>query len=127
MAIESQESSVKRQEPVRDDRQPASDRRLPAMDRFARRVVIEHLQPEIDAGRFPIKRTVGEIIDVSATIFADRHDVIVAVLQDRHGATAETAELAEQGPSAVSEASALNRLPLRETAMTLAAPGTDGW
>jgi len=77
MAIESQESSVERQEPVRDDRRPPAGSSLPAIDRFARRVIIEHLQPEIDAGRFPIKRTVGEMVDVSATIFTDRQDVIV--------------------------------------------------
>ena len=29
-------------------------------DALARRVVVEHVKPEIDAGRFPIKRTPGE-------------------------------------------------------------------
>src|SRR5262245_49274732 len=52
-------------------------------DAFSRRVVIERIQPEIDGGRFPIKRTIGEIVDVSATIFADGHDVLMAVLRDR--------------------------------------------
>jgi starch synthase (maltosyl-transferring) len=41
-----------------------------------RRVVIEHLKPEIDGGRFPIKRVVGEKVIVSADIFADGHDTI---------------------------------------------------
>jgi len=48
------------------------------------RVVIERVEPEIDAGRFPIKRTVGESVDVSADIFADGHDRIAAVLRYRH-------------------------------------------
>ncbi|HXI29375.1 MAG TPA: maltotransferase domain-containing protein, partial [Vicinamibacterales bacterium] len=54
---------------------------------IAARVVIERIQPEVDGGRFPIKRTVGETVDVSATIFADGHDVLVAVLRDRHSHT----------------------------------------
>ena len=31
-----------------------------------RRVVIENVQPEIDSGRFPIKRIMGQIIEVQA-------------------------------------------------------------
>jgi starch synthase (maltosyl-transferring) len=44
------------------------------------RVVIEGLKPEIDGGRFPIKRVVGEKIIVEADIFADGHDAMSAVL-----------------------------------------------
>jgi starch synthase (maltosyl-transferring) len=44
------------------------------------RVVIESVLPEIDGGRFPITRTPGELVTVSADIFADGHDVIDAVL-----------------------------------------------
>ncbi len=47
------------------------------------RVIIESVSPEVDGGRFPIKRTVGEEIVVSADIFADGHDMIVAVLRHR--------------------------------------------
>src|SRR5262249_4205847 len=52
-------------------------------DRLSRRVVVENVQPTIDGGRFPIKRTAGESVNVAATIFADGHDVIVAVLRYR--------------------------------------------
>ena len=45
-----------------------------------RRVVIEGVYPEIDAGRFPIKRTVGEEVEVEADVFADGHDALSAVL-----------------------------------------------
>ncbi|HKQ37792.1 MAG TPA: alpha-1,4-glucan--maltose-1-phosphate maltosyltransferase [Verrucomicrobiae bacterium] len=45
------------------------------------RVIIERVEPEIDAGRFPIKRTTGERIVIEADIFADGHDVISAVLK----------------------------------------------
>ena len=47
------------------------------------RVVIESVLPEIDGGRFPITRTPGELVTVSADIFADGHDVIGAALQYR--------------------------------------------
>jgi starch synthase (maltosyl-transferring) len=38
------------------------------------RVVIERVSPEIDGGRFPIKRVVGETVTVEADVFADGHD-----------------------------------------------------
>jgi starch synthase (maltosyl-transferring) len=44
------------------------------------RVVIEAVAPEIDGGRFPIKRTRGESVEVEADIIVDGHDVISAVL-----------------------------------------------
>jgi starch synthase (maltosyl-transferring) len=41
-----------------------------------RRVVIEKVKPEIDCGRFPIKRVTGERVVVRADIFADGHDAV---------------------------------------------------
>jgi len=38
------------------------------------RAIVEHVTPEIDAGRFYIKKIPGEIIRVEANIFADGHD-----------------------------------------------------
>lgn len=49
-----------------------------------RRVVIEGIQPQIDAGRFPIKRTIGDVITVEADIFTDGHDQVAARLLWRH-------------------------------------------
>jgi starch synthase (maltosyl-transferring) len=50
------------------------------------RIVIERVTPEIDAGRHPIKRTVGESVTVSAAIFAEGHDRLTArVLSRRRG------------------------------------------
>jgi starch synthase (maltosyl-transferring) len=40
------------------------------------RVVIERVSPEIDCGRFPIKRVAGETVVVEADVFADGHDQI---------------------------------------------------
>ena len=49
-------------------------------DGLRRRVVIEHVRPSVDDGRFPIKRTVGDLVVVSADVFADGHDVLAAAL-----------------------------------------------
>ena len=53
---------------------------------FSRRVVIENVQPQIDCGRFPIKRTVGDRVEVTADIFADGHDILHAVLRHKPAA-----------------------------------------
>ena len=47
------------------------------------RIVIEGVTPEIDGGRFPIKRTVGEKVVVEADVFADGHDTLTCVLRYR--------------------------------------------
>ena len=46
-------------------------------------VIIERMQPEIDAGRYPVKRVAGDILQVSADIFKDGHDKIAAVVKYR--------------------------------------------
>ncbi len=48
-----------------------------------RRVIIEGVKPEIDGGRFPIKRTVGEKVVVEADIFTDSHDALFCVVLHR--------------------------------------------
>src|SRR5207344_2026007 len=52
------------------------------------RAVIESVTPEIDAGRFPIKRVVGETVVVEADTFVDGHDVVRCVLRYRPAAEA---------------------------------------
>ncbi len=47
------------------------------------RVIIEGVKPEIDGGRFPIKRAVGEKVVVEADIFTDSHDALSCVLLHR--------------------------------------------
>jgi starch synthase (maltosyl-transferring) len=44
------------------------------------RVVIEHITPAVDDGRFPIKRVVGDRVVVEADCFADGHDVVACAL-----------------------------------------------
>ena len=46
-------------------------------------VIIERVQPEIDAGRYPVKRVQGDILEVTADIFKDGHDKIAAVVKYR--------------------------------------------
>ncbi len=47
------------------------------------RVAIENVRPQIDAGRFAIKRVVGEEVEVTADIHADGHNVLRAIVLDR--------------------------------------------
>ncbi len=49
-----------------------------------KRVFIEGVSPEIDAGRFPAKRVTGETVMVEANVFGDGHDAIGAALLYRH-------------------------------------------
>ena len=45
-----------------------------------KRIIIEHVRPQIDGGRFPAKRVVGEEVLVEADIFGDGHDHVEARL-----------------------------------------------
>jgi starch synthase (maltosyl-transferring) len=45
-----------------------------------KRVIIEGVSPEVDGGRFPAKRTVGDQVRVEADVFSDGHDSISAAL-----------------------------------------------
>jgi starch synthase (maltosyl-transferring) len=44
----------------------------------AGRVVIEAVSPELDGGVTPVKRLVGDVVEVEADIFSDGHDKIAA-------------------------------------------------
>jgi starch synthase (maltosyl-transferring) len=46
-------------------------------------VIIERVTPELDCGRYPVKREVGDLFEVSADIFKDGHDKIAAFLKYR--------------------------------------------
>jgi starch synthase (maltosyl-transferring) len=52
------------------------------------RVVIEGISPEVDGGRFPAKRCVGDLVSVEADVFTDGHDTIAAALLFRHESAA---------------------------------------
>jgi len=45
-----------------------------------RRVIVVAVTPQVDEGRYPAKRTVGEDVVVEADVFADGHDALAAVV-----------------------------------------------
>ncbi|HET6398875.1 MAG TPA: maltotransferase domain-containing protein, partial [Candidatus Thermoplasmatota archaeon] len=45
------------------------------------RAVVEGVEPQVDGGRFPAKRCVGDLVIVEADVLADGHDEVVAVLR----------------------------------------------
>ncbi len=57
------------------------------------RVLIENVRPEIDAGRYPIKRVLGDRVGIQADVFADGHDVVVAMLRYRRETESEWVEV----------------------------------
>src|SRR5436309_12948170 len=59
-----------------------------------RRAVVEAVAPQVDGGRFPIKRTLGERVVVEADIFTDGHEALLAVLLYRKEEVAEWSEAA---------------------------------
>ncbi len=48
-----------------------------------RNVLIEDVQPQLDCGRYPVKREAGDTVEVSAHIFRDGHGRIQALLKHR--------------------------------------------
>lgn len=63
-----------------------------------RRVVIERLSPEVDCGRFPIKRVVGETVVVEADVFADGHDQVgCRILYWKQGAEPQSSAMRPLG------------------------------
>jgi starch synthase (maltosyl-transferring) len=68
-------------------REPGDDR--DTSDTDLRRLIVERIQPEIDGGRFPIKRTVGDSVSVTVDMFTDGHDLIAGVLKYRAGGHGE--------------------------------------
>ncbi|MCQ2914448.1 MAG: alpha-1,4-glucan--maltose-1-phosphate maltosyltransferase [Alphaproteobacteria bacterium] len=47
-------------------------------------ITIENVYPQIDEGRYAVKREVGDVMDVSANIFKDGHDLLKAVVLCRY-------------------------------------------
>ena len=44
-------------------------------------IIIEHVKPELDGGRYPVKRIIGETLKVTADIFKEGHDIITGILR----------------------------------------------
>src|SRR5436190_6392343 len=88
---------------IRSDAAAASVSR-PDDTRSLGRVIVEHVWPEIDGGRFPIKRTVGEHVTVSADVFADGHDLVAGAVKYRHVPAGPPAASISAGPPAAGPA-----------------------
>jgi starch synthase (maltosyl-transferring) len=73
----------------------ATDRKveMPELWRPDARIQIEDVYPQIDGGRYPVKRIEGETLEVWADVFRDGHDKLRGVVRYRHedGAWRETA------------------------------------
>ena len=55
----------------------------PTSTSYPTRVMIEAITPQVDGGRFPIKRIAGEEVVVQADIFTEGHDDLEAVVRYR--------------------------------------------
>jgi starch synthase (maltosyl-transferring) len=60
----------------------------------SRKVVIENVEPELDCGRYAVKREVGDTVTVRADIFKEGHDAIAAAIWYR----AEDEETWQESP-----------------------------
>src|SRR5271170_8075480 len=49
-----------------------------------RRVIIEEVEPQVDCGRYPAKRILGDTVIVTAAVFGDGHDHVSGRLLYRH-------------------------------------------
>ena len=58
-----------------------------------RRVAVEAVSPEVEAGRFPAKRSLGEKVAIEADVFADGHDAVACVIRYRHQADSAWTEV----------------------------------
>lgn len=45
----------------------------------SRPIVVQDVEPQVDGGRYPVKRGVGDRLEIAATIFRDGHDKLAAV------------------------------------------------
>lgn len=50
-----------------------------------KRVVISNVSPQVEQGKFPARRAIGESVTFSADIFADGHEAVAASVIFRHG------------------------------------------
>src|SRR3989442_4114706 len=53
-------------------------------ERPPERVVIRGVKPELECGRFPVKRVLGETVAVEADIFSYGHDALECVVRYRY-------------------------------------------
>ena len=76
-----------------------------------RTVWIGNVRPELDGGRFPVKREVGDLFEVSADILREGHEALAAVLKYR---TVKDTEWHEVRMEPLGNDSWVARFPLEE-------------
>ncbi len=54
-----------------------------------RRVIIEEVQPQVDCGRYPAKRILGDAVTITVAVFGDGHDHVSGQLLYRHSSEAD--------------------------------------
>jgi starch synthase (maltosyl-transferring) len=54
---------------------------LPKTEKPPPRIQIQGVSPQIDCGRYPVKRTEGDRVDVGAKIFRDGHEILGAAVR----------------------------------------------
>jgi starch synthase (maltosyl-transferring) len=59
-----------------------------------RRVVVAAVRPQLDCGRFAVKRVVGDVLDVEADLLVDGHDVLTGRVLYRHESEKQWSEQA---------------------------------
>ncbi|HTG09513.1 MAG TPA: alpha-1,4-glucan--maltose-1-phosphate maltosyltransferase, partial [Candidatus Eisenbacteria bacterium] len=62
------------------------------MSRLRRPIVIEHVRPAVDDGRYPVKRITGDVLTVTADIFKEGHDLLTASIRFRAAGETEWRE-----------------------------------
>jgi starch synthase (maltosyl-transferring) len=56
------------------------------------RIQIQQVSPQVDCGRFAVKRTVGDAVDVRARVFRDGHETLGAAVRYKHPGAGRWAE-----------------------------------
>jgi starch synthase (maltosyl-transferring) len=59
---------------------------VPTGKQLPARILIQDVRPQVDCGRYPVKVTLGDLVEVEATVFKDGHDILRAVIRYRAAA-----------------------------------------
>jgi starch synthase (maltosyl-transferring) len=74
------------------DLEPRTSNRTNSFPAALSTILIERVSPELDGGRYPVKREVGDRLEVTADIFKEGHEVLMAVLRYRSARDADWRE-----------------------------------
>ena len=108
------------------NRKTAGDVPLPKTTEPPPRIQIQAVRPQIDCGRYPVKRTVGDSVAVSARIFRDGHDVLGAAVRYKPPGAARWLRGAARRRSATTCGRAPSRSTGRDGGASASRPGSTG-